>query len=128
MFIVKFIVSIFLFCFFTSNSFAKQTSFSCKPNSAAAVRSNGIHVFKITGKEKPIEVTIIDGQNKKSALFVVNNSKYKMFGLGGSKDYAFNEEEPWTHIQDIFFINDKTLSFVLAVNASITRYLCDEIK
>ena len=51
-----------------------------------------------------------------------------MFGLGGGKDYAFNEEEPWTHIQDIFFINDKTLSFVLAVNASITRYLCDEIK
>ena len=128
MFIIKFILYICILCFFTSNSFAKETSFICKPKSAAAVRSNGIHVFKITGKEKSVEVTIIDGKNEKSALFLTNNSKYKMLGLGGSKAYAFNEEEPWTHIQDIFFINDETLSFVLAVNASITRYLCDEKK
>jgi len=36
---------------FSSNVLAKETKYSCKPQSAAAVRSNGIQVFKISGKE-----------------------------------------------------------------------------
>ena len=126
--ILKLILTSLFICFFAANSFAKETSFNCKPKSAAAVRSNGIHVFKITGKEKPIQIIIKDGENLKSGFFIVNKSKYEILDLGTGRAYAFDRNEPWTHIQDIFFMNDKTLSFVLSANGSITRYLCDENK
>jgi hypothetical protein len=115
-------------CFFAANSFAKETSFNCKPKSAAAVRSNGIHVFKITGKEKPVQIIIKDGENQKSGFFIVNKSKYEILDLGTGKAYAFDRNEPWTLIQDIFFLDDKRLSFILSANASITRYICNEKK
>ena len=53
--------------------------------------------------------------------------KYEILDLGTGKAYAFDRNEPWTHIQDIFFLNNNVLSFILSANASITRYLCDEI-
>ena len=44
---------------------------------ARAVRSNGIQVFKISGKEKPVEITIKDGEGLKSGYFIVNKSNMK---------------------------------------------------
>jgi hypothetical protein len=126
--ILKLILTSLFICFFAANSFAKETSFNCKPKSAAAVRSNGIHVFKITGKEKPIQIVIQDGKNQESGFFLVNKSKYEILDLGTGKAYAFDKNEPWTHIQDIFFLDDKSLSFILSANASITRYICNEKK
>jgi len=126
--ILKFILTSLIICFFAANSFAKETSFNCKPKSAAAVRSNGIHVFKITGKEKPVQIIIKDGENQKSGFFIVNKSKYEILDLGTGKAYAFDRNEPWTLIQDIFFLDDKRLSFILSANASITRYICNEKK
>ena len=126
--ILKFILTSLSICFFAANSFAKETSFNCKPKSAAAVRSNGIHVFKITGKEKPVQIIIKDGENQKSGFFIVNKSKYEILDLGTGKAYAFDRNEPWTLIQDIFFLDDKRLSFILSANASITRYICNEKK
>ena len=123
--IVKLILTSLFICFFAANSFAKETSFNCKPQSAAAVRSNGIHVFKITGKEEPIQIIIKDGENQKSGYFIFNTSKYEILNLGG-RAYAFNKNEPWTHIQDIFFLDDESLSFILSANASIARYICNE--
>ena len=111
---------------FSNNLLAKETKYSCKPQSAAAVRSNGIQVFKISGKEKPVEITIKDGEGLNSGLFMVNNSKYEILDLGTGKAYAFDKNEPWTHIQDIFFLDNDNLSFILAANASITRYICEE--
>ena len=111
---------------FSSNVLAKETKYSCKPQSAASVRSNGIQVFKISGKEKPVEITIKDGEGLNSGLFMVNNSKYEILDLGTGKAYAFDKNEPWTHIQDIFFLDNDNLSFILAANASITRYICEE--
>ena len=111
---------------FSGNVLAKETKYSCKPQSAAAVRSNGIQVFKISGKEKPIEITIKDGKGTTSGLFMVNKSKYEILDLGTGKAYAFDKNEPWTHIQDIFFLDNDNLSFILAANASITRYICEE--
>ncbi len=35
-----------------------------------------------------------------------------------------NEERAWVHFQDITVLDDGTLSFVMAVNSSISRYLC----
>ena len=125
---LKFILTSLIICFFAANSFAKETSFNCKPKSAAAVRSNGIHVFKITGKEKPVQIIIKDGENQKSGFFIVNKSKYEILDLGTGKAYAFDRNEPWTLIQDIFFLDDKSLSFILSANASITRYICNEKK
>ena len=113
---------------FSLNSYAKETKYSCKPKSAAAVRSNGIQVFKMSGKEKPVEITIKDGEGTKSGYFIVNKSKYEILDLGTGKAYAFDRNEPWTHIQDIFYLDKNILSFILAANASITRYLCDEMK
>ncbi len=126
--ILKFLPILLSIILFSANSYAKETKYSCKPKSAAAVRSNGIQVFKITGKEKPVEITIKDGQGTDSGFFMVNKSKYEILDLGTGKAYAFDKNEPWTHIQDIFFLDNNVLSFILAANASITRYLCDEIK
>ena len=126
--ILKLILTSLFICLFAANSFAKETSFNCKPKSAAAVRSDGIHVFKITGKEKPVQIIIKDGENQKSGFFIVNKSKYEILDLGTGKAYAFDRNEPWTLIQDIFFLDDKRLSFILSANASITRYICNEKK
>ena len=112
----------------SSNLLAKETSYNCKPKSAAAVRSNGIQVFKITGKEKPVQITIKDGEGMNSGLFMVNKSKYEILDLGTGKAYAFDKNEPWTHIQDIFFLDNNNLSFILSANGSITRYKCNEKK
>ena len=128
MFVFKYILILLSIILFSVNSYAKETKYSCKPKSAAAVRSNGIQVFKISGKEKPVEITIKDGKGTESGYFVVNKSKYEILDLGTGKAYAFDRNEPWTHIQDIFFLDNNVLSFILAANASITRYLCDEIK
>ena len=111
---------------FSNHLLAKETSYNCKPKSAAAVRSNGIQVFKITGKEKPVQITIKDGEGTNSGFFMVNKSKYEILDLGTGKAYAFDKNEPWTHIQDIFFLDNNVLSFILAANASITRYTCNE--
>ena len=113
---------------FSNNLVAKETSYNCKPKSAAAIRSNGIQVFKITGKEKPVQITIKDGEGISSGFFIVNKSKYEILDLGTGKAYAFDKNEPWTHIQDIFFLDNNVLSFILAANASITRYTCNEKK
>ena len=128
MFILKYLLISLSIILFSINTYAKETKYSCKPKSAAAVRSNGIQVFKISGKEKPVIITIKDGQGTKSGYFIVNKSKYEILDLGTGKAYAFDRNEPWTHIQDIFFLENNILSFILAANASITRYLCDEIK
>ena len=112
----------------SSQSFAKETKYTCKPKSAAAVRSNGIQVFKITGDEKPVQITIKDGKGTESGYFLVNKSKYEILDLGTGKAYAFDRNEPWTHIQDIFFLDNNVLSFVLAANAAITRYMCNQSK
>ena len=83
----------------------------------AAIRSNGIKVFKITGKEKPVIVSIKDG------YFKTNDMSYKLYDAGG-RAFAFNKERAWVHFQDITVLDDDTLSFVMAVNSSISRYLC----
>ena len=126
--VLKYILVFLSISVFSSNILAKETSYSCKPKSAAAVRSNGIQVFKITGKEKPVQITIKDGEGTSSGFFMVNNSKYEILDLGTGKAYAFDKNEPWTHIQDIFFLDNNVLSFILAANASITRYTCNEKK
>ena len=126
--VLKYILIIISISLLSNNLFAKETSYSCKPKSAAAVRSNGIQVFKITGKEKPVQITIKDGEGTSSGFFMVNNSKYEILDLGTGKAYAFDKNEPWTHIQDIFFLDNNVLSFILAANASITRYTCNEKK
>ena len=128
MFVIKYLLISLSIIMFSISSYAKETKYSCKPKSAAAVRSNGIQVFKISGKEKPVEIAIKDGEGTKSGYFLVNKSKYEILDLGTGKAYAFDRNEPWTHIQDIFFLDKNILSFILAANASITRYLCDEIK
>jgi len=128
MIILRYLSIILSIILLSSPSFAKETKYTCKPKSAAAVRSNGIQVFKITGEEKPVEITIQDGEGLKSFYFLVNRSKYEILDLGTGKAYAFDKNEPWTHIQDIFFLDNNVLSFILAANASITRYLCNQLK
>lgn len=128
MIILRYLSIILSIILLSSPSFAKVTKYTCKPKSAAAVRSNGIQVFKITGEEKPVEITIQDGEGLKSGYFLVNRSKYEILDLGTGKAYAFDKNEPWTHIQDIFFLDNNVLSFILAANASITRYLCNQLK
>ena len=66
MFVFKYILILLSIILFSVNAYAKETKYSCKPKSAAAVRSNGIQVFKISGKEKPVEITIKDGEGLKS--------------------------------------------------------------
>ena len=126
--VFKYLLTFLSISLFSSNILAKETLYSCKPKSAAAVRSNGIQVFKITGEEKPIQITIKDGEGVNSGFFMVNKSKYEILDLGTGKAYAFDKNEPWTHIQDIFFLDNNELSFILSANASITRYKCDEKK
>jgi len=128
MIILRYLSIILSIILLSSPSFAKETKYTCKPKSAAAVRSNGIQVFKITGEEKPVEITIQDGEGLKSGYFLVNRSKYEILDLGTGKAYAFDKNEPWTHIQDIFFLDNNVLSFILAANVSITRYLCNQLK
>ena len=128
MFVFKYILILLSINLFSVNSYAKETKYSCKPKSAAAVRSNGIQVFKITGDEKPVQITIQDGKGTESGYFLVNKSKYEILDLGTGKAYAFDRNEPWTHIQDIFFLDNNVLSFVLAANAAITRYMCTQSK
>ena len=65
MFVFKYILILLSIILFSVNSYAKETKYSCKPKSAAAVRSNGIQVFKITGDEKPVQITIQDGKGTK---------------------------------------------------------------
>ena len=62
MIVLKYFSIIILMLLLSSQSFAKETKYTCKPKSAAAVRSNGIQVFKITGDEKPVQITIQDGK------------------------------------------------------------------
>ena len=128
MFVFKYILILLSIILFSVNSYAKETKYICKPKSAAAVRSNGIQVFKITGDEKPVQITIQDGKGTESGYFLVNKSKYEILDLGTGKAYAFDRNEPWTHIQDIFFLDNNVLSFVLAANAAITRYMCNQSK
>ena len=128
MFVFKYILILLSIILFSVNSYAKETKYSCKPKSAAAVRSNGIQVFKITGDEKPVQITIQDGKGTEPGYFLVNKSKYEILDLGTGKAYAFDRNEPWTHIQDIFFLDNNVLSFVLAANAAITRYMCNQSK
>jgi|TARA_B110001450_G_C17282132_1_gene343935 hypothetical protein len=126
--VLKYFLVFLTISLFSNHLLAKETSYNCKPKSAAAVRSNGIQVFKITGKEKPVQITIKDGEGTNSGFFMVNKSKYEILDLGTGKAYAFDKNEPWTHIQDIFFLDNNVLSFILAANASITRYTCNEKK
>ena len=126
MIMLKYIFVFLSVSVFSFQSFAKETNYICKPKSAAAIRSNGIQVFKITGKEKPVEISIKDGEGTGSGFFKVNKSKYEILDLGTGKAYAFDKNEPWTHIQDIFFLDNNVLSFILAANGSITRYICNE--
>jgi hypothetical protein len=128
MIVLKYFSILISMLLLSSQSFAKETKYTCKPKSAAAVRSNGIQVFKITGDEKPVQITIQDGQGTESGYFLVNKSKYEILDLGTGKAYAFDRNEPWTHIQDIFFLDNNVLSFVLAANAAITRYMCNQSK
>ena len=62
------------------------------------------------------------------AKFIDLKEGTTILDLGTGKAYAFDRNEPWTHIQDIFFLEKNILSFILAANGSIARYLCNEIK
>ena len=106
-----------IFIFFNQTSLAKEDNYTCQPKHAAAIRSDGIKVFKITGKESSVNVLIKDG------YFKTNDMNYKLYEAGG-RAFAFNEERAWVHFQDITVLDDGTLSFVMAVNSSISRYLC----
>ena len=65
--------------------------------------------------------------NSYSQRFIYHHKNiYEILDLGTGKAYAFDKNEPWTHIQDIFFLDNDNLSFILAANASITRYICEE--
>ena len=68
MIILKYLSIALSIILLSSQSFAKETKYSCKPKSAAAVRSNGIQVFKITGEEKPVTITIIVGEGVKQVF------------------------------------------------------------
>tara|TARA_Y200000002_G_C22645853_1_gene649105 strand:- start:854 stop:1228 length:375 start_codon:yes stop_codon:yes gene_type:complete len=95
----------------------KKDQYSCKPKHAAAIRSNGIQTFKIKGDEKPVLISIFKG------FLESNDMKYKLYEAGG-RAFAFSPERAWVHFQDITVLDDGQLSFVMAVNSSISRYLC----
>ena len=103
MFVFKYIFILLSVILFSVNSYAKETKYSCKPKSAAAMGSNGIIVYNITGKEKIVAITIKDGEGTNPGYFIFDKSKYEIIELGTGKAYGFNRNEPWTHIQDIFF-------------------------
>ena len=86
---------------------------------AAAIRSNGIQTFKIKGDEKPVLLSIYKG------FLETNDMKYKLYEAGG-RAFAFSPERAWVHFQDITVLDNGQLSFVMAVNSSISRYLCDK--
>ena len=92
--IIKTTMLFFFTCIHSSLLQASTNKYSCIEKAAAAIRSNGVLVFSMTGA---------DGVS------------------------AFNEEKPMVHFQDIFEIDDKKVSFVIAVNSSITRFLCNKI-
>ena len=50
---------------------------------------------------------------------------YKLYEAGG-RAFAFNEEKAWVHFQDIVVLDNDELSFVMAVNSSIARYICSK--
>ena len=115
-------ISLIIFNLFSFNlvlASEKKDYYSCLPKHAAAIRSNGIQIFKMKGDEKPVDVAIKDG------FFETNDMKYKLFEAGG-RAFAFNEKRAWVHFQDITVLDDGTLSFVMAVNSSISRYLCNK--
>ena len=118
---IRLVYLVILNVLFLSNSltFANTENYTCKPKHAAAIRSDGIKVFEITGKEKSVIVAIIDG------FFKTNDMSYKLYEAGG-RAFAFNQERAWVHFQDITVLDDGRLSFVMAVNSSITRYLCEK--
>ena len=97
----------------------KKDQYSCKPKHAAAIRSNGIQTFKIKGDEKPVLLSIYEG------FLETNDMKYKLYEAGG-RAFAFSPERAWVHFQDITVLDNGQLSFVMAVNSSISRYLCDK--
>ena len=97
----------------------KKDQYSCKPKHAAAIRSNGIQTFKIKGDEKPVLLSIYNG------FLETNDMKYKLYEAGG-RAFAFSPERAWVHFQDITVLDNGQLSFVMAVNSSISRYLCDK--
>ena len=99
----------------------KNDRYSCMPKHAAAIRSNGIQIFKIKGNEKPVFVSV------KKGFLETNDMKYKLFQAGG-RAFAFSEDRAWVHFQDITVLDNGQLSFVMAVNSSISRYLCDKKK
>ena len=99
----------------------KNDKYSCIPKHAAAIRSNGIQIFKIKGDEKPVFVSV------KKGYLETNDMKYKLFEAGG-RAFAFSEERAWVHFQDITVLDNGQLSFVMAVNSSISRYICDKKK
>ena len=72
-------------------SIAKEDNYKCQPKHAAAIRSDGIKIFKITGKEKSIIVSIKDG------FFKTNDMNYKLYEAGG-RAFAFNEKRSWNDI------------------------------
>jgi len=49
----------------------------------------------------------------------------KLYEAGG-RAFAFSPERAWVHFQDITVLDNGQLSFVMAVNSSISRYLCDK--
>ena len=117
---IIYLLTTILFTFFSHHSLIaseKKDQYSCKPKHAAAIRSNGIQTFKIKGDEKPVLLSIYEG------FLETNDMKYKLYEAGG-RAFAFNEERAWVHFQDITVLDDGTLSFVMAVNSSISRYLC----
>ncbi len=113
------IIFINIFIFLNYASFANDKNYTCHPKHAAAIRSDGIKVFEITGKEKPVIVSIKDG------YFKTKDMSYKLYEAGG-RAFAFNEKRAWVHFQDITVLDDGILSFVMAVNSSISRYLCEK--
>ena len=115
-------ISLLVFYLFSFNKVLgseKKDHYACLPKHAAAIRSNGIQVFKMKGDEKSVDVSIKDG------YFKANGMSYKLYEAGG-RATAFNQEQAWVHFQDITVLDDGTLSFVMAVNSSISRYLCEK--
>ena len=114
---IIYLLTTILFTFFSDHSLIaseKKDQYSCKPKHAAAIRSNGIQTFKIKGDEKPVLLSIYQG------FLETNDMKYKLYEAGG-RAFAFSPERAWVHFQDITVLDNGQLSFVMAVNSSISR-------